>query len=455
MVSYCSRIRYACAWILTALVPLFSLTSTFAANWPQFRGPQASGLDTSTPLPTRWDVEKGENVRWQTPIPGLAHASPIVWGDRVYVATAVKPGTSELKTGLYGDIEPLTEDEKHQWRLLALEKSTGKIVWNTLGWEAVPKSKRHPKASHSNPTPTTDGKHIVTIFGSEGLFCFDMQGNLTWKKDLGPMDAGFFSSPSAQWGFASSPVLRDGKIIVLCDVQTNSFVAAFNAADGKELWRTPRRDVPTWGTPTVVEVGGRKLIAVNGWHETAAYDFETGRRLWHLDGGGDIPVPTPIFAHGFIYFTSAHGRFRPLRAIRPDAAGDITPSDPGQSNQAIVWAHARQGNYMQTPIVVGDLLFACADSGVLTCLDAKTGAIKYSERLSRGGQGFTSSPVSDGRHLYFASEPGKVYVVPASTNFSVIATNDLKEACMSTPAISEGTLFYRTRTKIVAIGATR
>jgi outer membrane protein assembly factor BamB len=365
----------------------------------------------------------------------------------------VKPGAAELKTGLYGDIASVEERDAHQWRLLAMDKSTGKVLWDVLGHESVPKVKRHPKASHANCTPATDGKHIAAIFGSEGLFCFDTAGKLIWKQDLGPMDSGYFAVPSAQWGFASSPVIQDGRVIVLCDVQTNSFIAAFDVETGKEIWRTPRKDVPTWGTPTLLQSGTKKLIAVNGWHETATYDFSDGKKLWHLDGGGDIPVPTPIFAHGLLYFTSAHGRYRPLRAIRPDAAGDITPSDPGQTNQAIVWAHARQGNYMQTPIVVGEHLYACFDNGLLTCVDAKTGVVKYSERLSGAGQGSSSSPVSDGRHLFFGSEPGTVYVVPATGKFSVMATNDLKESCMATPAISAGTLFYRTRTRLVAIGS--
>lgn len=437
---------------LACLAFLFTSVA-LATNWPQYRGPQASGVDDSKPLPTRWNVETGENVLWQTPIPGLAHASPIVWGDRVYVATAVKPGKAELKVGLYGDITSVEENEPHQWRLLALDKATGKVVWDTLGHEAVPKVKRHTKASHCNSTPATDGERIVAIFGSEGLFCFDRTGRLVWKKDLGPMDSGYFQVPSAQWGFASSPVIHDGRVIVQCDVQTNSFLAAFDLADGRELWRTPRRDVPTWSTPAVIEARGAKQIVVNGWHHIGGYDFATGRELWKLDGGGDIPVPTPLFAHGLIYQTSAHGKFRPMRAIRPDATGDITPSDPGQTNAVIAWAHPRQGNYMQTPIIVGDLLFGCADTGVLTCFDAKTGAIKFSERLTTSGQGFTASPVSDGRHLYFASEIGVVFVVPVADKFSVAATNPLLETVMSTPAISDGTLFIRTREKLVAIGA--
>jgi outer membrane protein assembly factor BamB len=436
-----------------ALAGWLTVISLAAGEWPQFRGPRSGGVDDSRVLPTQWDVETGSNILWQTAIPGLAHASPIQWGDRVYIATAVKPGEAQLKVGLYGDIESVEESEVHQWRLLAVDRRTGKVLWNTLGYEGPPKVKRHTKSTHCNSTPATDGKRIVAIFGSEGLFCFDLKGNLVWKKDLGPMDSGFFMVPTAQWGFASSPVLHQGKVVVQCDVQTNSFLAVFDARDGKELWRTARADVPTWSTPAVLETGRKTQIVANGWHLIGGYDFATGQEIWRLDGGGDIPVPTPVFGDGLIYLTSAHGRFRPMRAVRTDASGDITPADPGQTNAAIVWAHARLGNYMQTPILVGDRLFGCADTGVLTCFDARTGAVQYSERLTTTGQGFTASPVSDGRHLYFASELGNVFVVPASGSFSVVATNSLNETCMASPAISDGALLFRTREKLIAVGA--
>jgi outer membrane protein assembly factor BamB len=241
-------------------------------------------------------------------------------------------------------------------------------------------------------------------------------------------------------------------VIVLCDVQTNSFLAAFSVVDGRELWRTPRKDVPTWSTPTISEVAERPQILINGWHHSGAYDMASGQEIWRLDGGGDIPVPTPIVAHGFAYFTSAHGRYRPMRAIRLEAKGDITPPEISVTNGAIAWVHPRQGNYMQTPVVIGDRLYGCTDSGVLTCFDARTGAIHFSERLGAGGEGFTASPVSDGRHIYFNSEPGNVYVVSAQTNFSVIATNNLGEINMASPALSGGVVFFRTRERLIAIG---
>jgi outer membrane protein assembly factor BamB len=437
------------ATLLFGLVAAFNLP---AANWPQFRGPQASGVDTNIAAPAHWEVEKGEAIRWKTAIPGLAHSSPIIWSNRVYVTTAVRPGKADLKVGLYGDIASANDQDSHQWRLLALDKATGRIIWDKLGHEAMPRVKRHTKASHCNSTPATDGKRIVALFGSEGLFCFDMDGKLVWRKDLGPMDSGYFQVRSAQWGFASSPVIHDSKVVVLCDVQTNSFLAVFDLADGRELWRTPRKDVPTWSTPTVVKVGNETQILVNGWHHTGAYDFATGQEVWKLDGGGDIPVPTPVVAHGFAYFTSGHGKFRPMQAIRLDARGDITPAEVGATNATIAWAHARQGTYMQTPIVIGDRVYGCLDNGVLTCFNAKTGALAYNERLGSGSEGFTASPVSDGRNLFFASEVGNVFVVPADGKFSVVTTNKLGETCMASPAISDGTLFFRTREHVVAIG---
>jgi len=439
--------------IPVATLTLLLAQSTLAAGWPQFRGPQAGGVDDSTVLPTTWHIESGSNVLWKTAVPGLAHAAPITWGDRVYLATSVGAGDADLKVGLYGDIAAADDQGLRQWRLLSLETGSGRIVWDKLGHEGIPRVKRHTKASHCNSTPATDGQRIVAIFGSEGLFCFDPQGELLWKKDLGPMDSGFFAVPSAQWGFASSPVLHNNQVVVLCDVQTNSFVAVFDAQDGRELWRTERKDVPTWGTPTIASVGAKAQILVNGWHHSAAYDFATGKEVWRHDGGGDIPVPTPVVAHGLAYFTSAHGRVRPMQAIRLEATGDITASEVGATNAAIAWSHARKGNYMQTPIVVGDLLYGCNDNGVLTCFDAKTGEVQYEERLRAGGDGFTASPVSDGRHLFFPSEQGDVYVVRTGKVFGLVSTNAMNETIMASPALSSGKLLLRTRGHLVAVGA--
>ena len=246
-------------WLrLTALVFcafLLDFCDSFGAavtNWPQFRGPNASGISEDA-APVVWNVETGENIRWQRPVPGLGHASPIVWQDRLYVATAVKPGGKpELKIGLYGEGNSYAEKVPHQWRLMCLDKKSGEILWDKLGYEAVPRMERHTKASHCNSTPATDGKRIAAIFGSEGLFCFGMDGRLLWRKDLGPMNGGPYDAPSLQWGFASSPVLYDGKVLVQCDVLSEQFLAAFDARDGRELCAPRAKTSPLGARPSSV-----------------------------------------------------------------------------------------------------------------------------------------------------------------------------------------------------------
>jgi outer membrane protein assembly factor BamB len=439
-----------------ALFLVFAGSNHAAAtlNWPQFRGPDASGV-SEDPAPVSWNVETGENIRWQTPIPGLGHSCPIVWENRVYMTTAVRQGAKEdLKIGLYGEVGSYDEHEPQQWHLLCLDKVSGKVLWDKLKLESVPKSQRHTKSSHCNSTPATDGQRIVAIFGSEGMFCFDMEGKQLWRTDLGPMNAGWYVDTNTAWGFGSSPVLRDGKVIVQCDVISEQFLAAYDAKDGHQIWRTARKDVPTWSTPQIVSSPGRTQIIVNGWKQIGGYDFATGKELWTLNGGGDIPVPTPIVADQLVILTSGHGPNRPMRAVRLDAQGDITPPSVEATNQAIAWYQARKGSYSQTPILVGKLLFGNMD-GILTCFDAQTGKIYYNERIGGGGQGFTSSPVAADGKIYYPGEEGDVFVIPAATEFSVLATNKLGGICLSSPAISEGIIFFRTTGKLVAVGFTK
>ncbi len=425
-----------------------------ADQWPQFRGLNGRGV-SAVPAPTTWNVETGENIRWQADLPGLGHASPIIWGNRIYIATAVRPGAKpEVKIGVYGDGDSYKEKEVHQWQLLCFDKDSGKLLWDKPGHEAVPRQERHTKASHCNSTPATDGQRLVAIFGSEGLFCFDMEGAPLWKRDLGKMDAGPWDAPSMQWSFASSPLLHDGKVIVQCDVLSEQFVAVYDGKDGRELWRTTRKEVANWCTPAIASVGGQAQIVLNGWKQIGGYDFETGKPVWNLSGGGDIPVPAPLVADGLAIFTSAHGKFRPLRAVRLSAAsGDITPPELESTNAAIAWCHPRLGSYMQTPISVGDKVWSCDWLGVLSCLDKTTGRIHYSERLGKGGQSFTASGVAAGKHLYFTTETGDVFVLAATDTFSAIATNKMGGLCLATPAAADGTLYFRTTAKLVAIGS--
>lgn len=432
------------------LVAGFFAIAAFAENWPQFRGTGASGVGTGAP-PVEWNGESGKNILWKTAIPGLGYSSPVVWGDRIFVTSAVSAkGAASTKLGLYGDIKPVEDEGSQSFNVYCLDRKSGKILWTRTAVAANPKVKRHPKSSHANPTPATDGKHLVVFFGSEGLFTYGMDGKLLWKKDLGTLDAGYFRAPDAQWGFASSPVLHEGKVLIQADVQKNSFLAAFDVRDGRELWRTPRADVPTFGSPAVVPYTAKgaqtKQVVVNGWKHIGGYDLATGKELWKLTGGGDIPTPTPVAAEGLVIITNAHGSSRPVYAIRTDAEGDIT----GKS--AIAWSADRSGNYMQTPLLDGGLGYFCFDNGVLTVFQLSNGERIYQQRLGAGKTGFTSSPVAAGGNLYITDEDGHTRVIALGREFKMVTESDLGEPVMASPAISGDVLYMRGRDHLFAIG---
>ncbi len=423
-------------------------------NWPSFRGREARGIAEGHPTPVSWDVESGRQVRWRTPLPGLGHSSPAIWGNRLFVTTAIsgKP-EDELKVGLYGDIGPVKDDGSHRYLVYCLDKRNGKLLWERTAHEGVPRTKRHPKSSHANPTIATDGKHVVAFFGSEGLYAYDMKGKLLWKQDLGVLESSFYMVPPAQWGFASSPVIHDGRVIVQADVLKGSFLAAFDVKTGKELWRTARDEFPTWGTPTVHEGPTRTQIVVNGYKHIGGYDLKTGKELWRMKGGGDIPVPTPVVWEDLVFITNAHGAKAPIYAVRLDAKGDVSLDKDASSNAGVAWSTERDGAYMQTPLVYDGLLYVCRDNGVLGCYRARTGEELYRERVGAGKSGFSASAVAADGKLYFTSEVGDVVVVQAGPEFKKLATNSLGEIAMASPAISEGVLYFRTRGHVVAIGA--
>ena len=421
-------------------------------NWPQFRGPDAGGVAAGAP-PLEWNVESGKNIRWKTEIPGLGHSSPVIWGDRIFLTSAVPAtGESKLKVGLYGDITPVKGEPAQSFNVYCLDRKTGKILWQRVAVSEQPKIMRHPKSTHANPTPATDGKHLVVFFGSEGLFTYNLKGKLLWKKDFGVLDSGFYMVPNAQWGFASSPIIHGNMIIIQADVQKNSFVAALDIATGKEIWRTPRTDVPTFGSPAVVPytANGEKSwqVVVNGWKHIGGYDLKTGKELWSLKGLGDIPVPTPVYEDGLVVITNAHGKGRPIYAIRTNASGDIT-----DSKSAIAWKEERGGNYMQTPLLDDGLGYFCFDSGVLSVYKLATGERKYQQRLGGGTSGFSSSPVSAGGRLYVTNEEGHSYVLAMGDTYKLLAENDLGETVMATPAISGDVLYMRGGKHLFAIGA--
>ncbi len=443
--------------VLAVVVSFSAAASGADGNWPSFRGPNGSGIGSGSP-PIRWDVKTGENIRWKTPIPGLAHSSPIVWGDRVFLTTAVSSKTAapELKTGwLKGSGDSPVESEPWTWKVLCLDRASGRVVWSQDASTGVPKMKRHQKATHANCTPATDGIRVVAFFGSEGIYSYDLGGKLLWKKDLGVLESGPYNARELQWGFASSPIIAGGKggggkVILQCDALNGAFWASFDAETGRELRRVERKESATWATPAVIETGGRVQLILNGWKHMGGYDLETGEELWKLAGGGDLPVPAPQTAGGIIYLTNGHGK-SPIYAIRADARGDLTPREGAEKHpDGLLWWKPRHGSYMPTPLVLGDNLYVASDNGVVAAFDAKSGEERFRTRIEGGGTFSASVVAADGR-LYFANEDGDVFVLKAGNSYELLARNSMGEVCMATPAISDGLLLVRTRGHLYCI----
>jgi len=445
-----------CRFLIIIFLLIFSASAlrseSKGVNWPSFRGEFAKGIAENFQTPMSWDIERSTNIKWKVSIPGLAHSSPVIWEDRIFLTTAVSESEDpELKIGLYGSVAPVEDESVHEWIVLCLDKNTGDILWQQIAHKGVPKVKRHPKGTHANSSPATDGNFVVAFFGSEGLYCYDMNGKLVWEKDFGLLDSAFFSMPEAQWGFASSPVIHKGVVVVQCDAMNTAFLAALDIKTGEELWRANREDVPTWSTPTIHDDGERIQIIVNGFKHIGGYDFTTGKEIWKISGGGDIPVPTPVVAGDLVYINSAHGRLSPIYAIRLSSQGDISLKGEATSNESIAWSVSRGGSYMQTPLVYGEYLYNLQWNGALSCYRALTGEIVYGNKQMGKMVPFSASIVAADGKLYLASEEGDVFVVKAGPEFEVLATNRMGDECMATPAISEGTLFIRTHHLLVAV----
>jgi outer membrane protein assembly factor BamB len=423
-------------------------------NWPSFRGDGSAGNGDGQRAITEWDATTGKNIKWKTPIPGIATSSPIVWGNRVFATTAVSSaGNNSFRTGLYGDVKPVDDLSPHEWKMYCLDKATGKILWERAAVIGAPRTKRHTKSSQASSTPVTDGRRVVAVFGSAGvMIAWDYSGKELWRVNLGTLDSGWFFDPAFQWGHSSSPIIHRNAVILQADVQKGSFIAAWDIATGKQLWKTERADeISTWGTPTIARTAdGRDVLVTNGT-KIRGYDPTSGKQLWTLGPNSEITIGTPVAGNGLVYVTGGYPPVRPIYAIRPEAEGDISLQKGQESNQSIAWSNMTEGTYIPTPLLYDGYLFTLNINGVLSAYDPQTGKRAFRGRVGTGGA-FSSSPVGADGRLYIASEDGEVYVISATPDMKQLAKNDMKEVIMSTPAISDGIMVVRTLGHVYGIG---
>ena len=401
-------------WLVVLLAGL-----AWAQNWPQFRGPGASGVGEARNLQLDQPV-------WKTPIPGLSHASPIVWGGRVFLVTAVSgQANATFRRGLYGDGDASTDRSVQKWKLLCLDLQTGKLLWERVASQGVPKEKRHIKSTYASSTPATDGQVVVAYFGSQGIYAFDLEGKPLWKRDLGRLDVGAYDAPQYEWGTASSPILHQNLVIVQCDQQKGSFLIALDRMTGETVWRTPREELPSWGTPAVF---GTELVA-NGSNFVRGYDAASGKELWRVGGSSKITVPTPIQGGGLTIVASGRRPEAPIFAIR--------------SGGQVAWQKQQRGPYMPTPLIYGGLLYVLGNAGIFDCYELMTGDEVYRQRIQHAGSGFSASPVAAGGRIYLSGEDGELFVVRAGRKFELLGKKELGEPLMATPAVAGGFLILR------------
>ena len=421
-------------------------------QWPAYRGYLSSGVLDNANLPDKFDPVKMQNIRWKIEIPGLGLSSPVIWENRLFITTAVsQKDNAGFKPGIYGSIDAVNDSSVHEWKVICVDKNSGKTLWSKTSYKGIPAIKRHPKSTHANTSVATDGKHVVAFFGSEGLYCYDISGNLLWQKSFGVLKSVFFAVKNAEWEFASSPVIYNGVLIIQCDVLENSFIAAYDVKTGKELWKTMRDEYPGWCTPNIYTFEGKSYIALNGYKRRGGYDIETGKEVWRMSGGGDIQIPTPIVGNDLIYFNSAHGKSSPIIAVRTSAKGDITLKGEETTNEYVKWSLPRGGSYMHTMLLYRKHLYNVDWNGLVTCLDPLTGNKIYSAKLG-DSKSFIASPVASDGRIYIVDEFGTVYIFGDGDSYNLIAEIPLDDICMTAPALTDGMIFFRTQKYLIAAG---
>jgi hypothetical protein len=425
-------------------------------NWPRFRGSEAGVAADHPSLPDVWGPS--QNIVWKIDVPGRSWSSPIVWGDHIFITTAIN--TADIETllpvasyvsrsngGTMTFMDVSKPSASHRWIVYDVDFRTGKIRWERTVRTGVPAKSRHLKNSYAAETPVTDGERVYAYFGDVGLFAFDMEGKALWSK---PMDA--FEMQTG-FGHAKSPVVDDRHVYIVNDNEEQSFIVAFDKRTGNQVWRTDRNEKSNWTTPLVWKNERRTEIVTAATGGVRSYDVN-GTLLWELSGMSTFDVPSPMTANGLLYIMSGYpaNSLRPVYAIRPGATGDISLKADETSNAFIVWADRTLGTFHPSPLVYRGCLYVLHDRGFLTCNDAATGKSIYGrQRISTDTATFTASPWAYNGKVFALSEDGDTYVIQAGPEFKVLGKNTLNEMALATPAVTRGSLIVRTASKLYRI----
>jgi outer membrane protein assembly factor BamB len=441
--------------ILLSAVLLLNVTGQVNPDrqWPLYRGIMSSGILDNAHIPDTFNIKTMFNVKWKIEVPGLGVSSPVIWGDRLFITTAIgKSGDAGFNPGSQIGVVSVNDSSVHIWKVLCIDKNNGKTLWEKTAHTGIPAMKRHPKSTHANTSVATDGNYVVAFFGSEGLYCYDMKGNLQWEKNFGVLKSVFFTMKTAEWEFASSPIIYNGVLIIQCDVLENSFLAAFDLKSGKEIWKTTRDDYPGWSTPNIYKSNGKTYVVVNGFKHMGGYDFTNGKEIWRMAGGGDIPIPTPVIGKDIIYLNSSHGPSSPIIAVSSNATGDITLSGTETSGKFVRWSKPRGGSYIQSLLLYRNHLYNIGWNGLVSCMDPMTGKELFSGKLGKT-KNFYSSPVASDGKIYIVDETGVVYIFSDGNEFRLLREIPLDDNSMTAAAITDGMIYFRTQKYLIAVGA--
>jgi outer membrane protein assembly factor BamB len=427
----------------SALVLLVA-AAPHAANWPQWRGPDGQGVSPETNLPLAWTATS--NIAWKSAVPA-GHSQPIVWGDRVFVTAAVEgepvPGASAPEHRMDGEVfkhpDAVGADRKHTLKVLAFDLESGRQLWERVAYEGTVYDDRHRRSSYAAPTPVTDGARVYAYFGPQGVYAYDFDGALAWKGSVG-------NFALVGMGTGTSPVLWKDRLIIQRDENEGkaSVILALDTRSGKEAWRTSRPVQASWSTPVVVEANGRAEVVTNGNEFIIAYDPATGAELWRAKGVQSNAIHTPLVGHGLVIVTAGFPAKKVI-AIRPGGKGDVSETD------RIAWQYDRGTAYVASPILHGDYVYLVSDKGILTCLDAKTGEVKYEGGRVPVPSTFMASPVAFADTLLLTSTDGDTYVIKAGPVHEVLGTNAIGEPVNASLAISQGRILVRGATHLYCI----